>query len=319
MAAIKRVPTELDKLIEQGLIRPSTDPAFTVHRVSSGLPQLDAALGGGYAFARNVLIVGPESTGKTILAQYAAASVQREPKATVLLIDAEMSFDREWWSKTEGLDADRLYVSQPPSGEAAIDVIVAMAKSDANLRLIILDSIAALSPTSVQEKSAGERTVASIATLVNNLYQRLTPVNHRAVFLAINQLRDNMNGYDDVYPGGRAQRHYSHIILRTRREGWIKEKDVRIGYMMEVYVKKNKLGSPEAVIQLPFLYGLQVDMVQSYIDEAIEQGIIATAGPYYEFEDKRVLGKAALRAWFTEEEAAFVALKRRVELREAGA
>ncbi len=312
--AAKKVDNTMETLMKEGVIALADDPSFDIHRAGSGIPQLDAALGGGYAFGRNVLCVGPESTGKTVLAQYAVAAVQAaDPKAYALLVDAEMSFDRSWWARS-GVDMKRLYVSQPSNGEQAVDTIVNSVKADKTIKIIVLDSIATLSAVAVQEKQAGERTISAVANLVNNMYTRLLPVNkQQAVFFAVNQLRDNMNGYDDQYPGGRAQRHNSHIILRTRREGWIKDKEARIGYVMEIHIKKNKLGAPETIIQLPFLFGDQVDMVGSYIDEAIERGIITVGGPYYTYGETKWLGKGALRMHFTETEADFIALKLAVE------
>ena len=296
----------LDELIAKGLVVKGSDASLDMVRVTSGIPQLDAILGGGYAYGKNVLCVGPESTGKTIIAQYAVA-VQQGLGKRALLIDAEMSFDREWWALT-GVNTDELLVSRPPTAEAAIDTIVAML-ADKDLGIIVLDSLATLSPAVIQEKGSGQRTVASLASLITAMYQKLMPVNKHTIFFAINQLRDNMDGYEDSYPGGRAQRHNSHIILRTRREGWIVEKEQRIGYTMEILAKKNKVGAPMGVVSIPFRFNSQIDMISSYVNEAVERGFIRNAGPYYYWGEIRWLGKGNVVQHFSENEGDLAALK----------
>lgn len=299
----------LSSLINTGMVVPATSPDLAVERVSTGIPMLDSALGGGYAFGRNVMIVGPESTGKTALAQYAVAAVQRaDPEGWGLLIDAEQSFDAGWWAAT-GVNLERLLVARPPTGEDAVELIISTIKDAPEVRVIVVDSIAALSPRTIQEKSSGERTIAGLAALTTNLYTRMLPINRRVLFIALNQLRANLAGYEDVWPGGWTLRHNSHIILRTRREGWIKENNERVGYILEVHVRKNKLGAPEATIQVPFYFQGQVDILGAYIDEAISRGVIESAGPYYRWRDNQFLGKQALRNFFAENADAFEALK----------
>lgn len=293
----------LDAYIKAGALMLGGDTRLDMVRVSSGIPQLDRILQGGYVYGRNILCAGPESTGKTIIAQYAVAAQQQAGKEC-LLVDAEMSFDRSWWERT-GVDTSKLWVAQPSNGEEAVNLMVEIIHSTPKLGIIVVDSLATLSPSAIQEKQAGERTVGSLAQLVTGMYQRVMPINKgRFVFFAINQLRDSIGGYEDVLPGGRAQRYNSHIRLHTRRVEWIKEKEVRVGYVMEIHLRKSKVGDPEGIIQFPVRFGSQIDLIGSYVDEAIERGFIKAAGPYYYIsETVKVLGKSNLRAHFSENEA----------------
>lgn len=303
----------VDEFIKAGALMMGDDERLTIERLPTGIPALDKIIGGGFAYRRNVLCVGPESTGKTLIAQHLIAAQQRTPNGRThcLLIDAEMSYDPVWWAAA-GVDTAKLYVSQPTSGEQAVNLIVSLLKSDPELGVIVLDSIATLSPTVVQEKLSGERTVASLATLVTDMYQKIMPANRQAIFFAINQLRENMSGYEDIFPGGRAQRFNSHLRLHTRRVEWLKERDERVGYVMEIHVRKNKVGEPEGITQLPVRFQGQFDLVSSYIDEALEYGLIRNAGPYYEWRDAKWLGKSALRAHFIAEPAQLEALQAEV-------
>lgn len=308
MVEKKAAPKALDAYTKSGVLMRGDDARLDITRVSSGLPQLDAILGGGFAYGRNVLCVGPESTGKTVLAQYLVASQQRAEngREECLLVDTEMSYDRDWW-KVSGVDTSKLDVAQPYSGEQAIDIIVAAMTSNPKLGVVVLDSIATLSPTAIQEKASGERTVASLANLVTAMYQKIMPINRNTIFFAINQMRANLTGYDDVFPGGMAQRFNSHVRLHTRRVEFIKDStQKRIGYVMEAYVKKNKVGDPEGECQMSFHYGTQIDLDGSYIDEAIECGIITQAGPWYNWktaadgEPFKWMGKANMRNHFVD-------------------
>ena len=149
--------------------------------------------------------------------------------------------------------------------------------------------------------------------MLNNLYSKLPQLLvHGVIFFGINQMRVNMSGYDDVYPGGRVQLHDSHLILRTRREEWIKVAEERVGFMMEVIVRKTKIGGTQsASCMVPVRFSSQIDLLSSYIDEAIERKVILAAGPYYDWDGKRYLGKANLRELFADP-ALLAALKEAV-------
>jgi recombination protein RecA len=319
MAAAKKAQ-DLDDYFESGALFAGDDARLTITRVQTGIPPLDDILGGGFAYGKNTLCVGPESTGKTLIGQYLVAAVQRDGKRA-LLVDTEMSFDPGWWTQA-GVDVSNLWVTQPANGEQAVNLMVSALRHEPNLGVIVLDSIACLSPSIVQEKQSGEKTISPLATLVTDMYQKIMPISRGCAFFAVNQLRDNMNGFDDIFPGGKAQRFNSHVRLHTRRVEWLKERVVaggpeeRVGYVMEVHARKNKIGIPDGICQLPVRFGGALDIVGSYVDQAIEYAIIEVGGAYYSFGGRRILGKAACRKWFVEDAAAFEQLKLAVLSRE---
>jgi recombination protein RecA len=309
----------VDKLIKDGLLMKGNDERLHIRRLATGIPSLDEILNGGFPYGRTTLMVGPESTGKTLIAQYAAkAQQEQEGRSHVLLVDTERSYDEVWW-QASGVNTEELIISQPTTGEKAIDVMRSMIESDKELGLIILDSIASMTPMPILERSAEEKTMGLLAQLVNLLFYTIMPLNKQAIFIAINQLRSSMGGYgpEEVYPGGRGQRHYSHIILRTRREGWLLEGTQRVGFTLEVSCQKNKTGTPQGVASIPFRFQGQLDLLQSYIDEAINRGLIVARPPYYSWQSLKWLGRAAARQHFCDQPEAFELLKQ--ELRHCGA
>lgn len=304
-------PPTIEALMKDGALVSGDDPVLDMIRVSSGLPQLDALVGGGFVYGRSYLFVGPEATGKTLLAQYVAAGIQKADKQA-LYVDTELSYDRRWW-ETVGVDVSKLLVSQPTTAERAIDIIrAALALPD--MGCIILDSIAGMTPAPRLEASAENRTMGLLAQAVSVLYQTIVPVNRKTVFIAINQLRDNMTGYDDVYPGGRMQKHMSQVILRTRREGWILEGGQRAGYNMEVLDKKDKTGGKQQeTITIPVRFHGAIDLLASYVDEAVEKHLIASlGGPWYMWGEEKFMGKPKLRQLFIDNPEQYAILKEKL-------
>lgn len=291
------------------MVRPGSDPSFEVRRQPVGLQALDEALGGGLCYARNYLLVGPESTGKTIITQYAAKAIQQsEERNRVAYIDVENSFDRDWWSQS-GVDLDKLYIARIITAEEVADFIHAVVTESQDIGLIILDSIAGLMSSQDMEQTAeatGFKT--GVPKAMQNVYRTLAALNRNIIFIAINQLRAPLDGsFDEVYPGGRAQRYMTHVTIRTRRESYITDDKTRVGFNMELLFKKNKLGGihQDGSIVLPFMYGSQIDVIQALIDFAMEKGIVTQAGPYYrvntgEAKPPQFLGRGAIRSALAE-------------------
>lgn len=289
----------LDKMIKDGLLLRGDDEKLSLRRLPSGIPPLDLILGGGWPYARVTMLVGPESTGKTLLAQYAVAAQQKDEKAPhALLVDAELSYDASWWAKS-GVDVAELMVCQPQTGETAINLIKEVMDADEQLGIIVVDSIGALTPAPILERAAEDKTMGLRAQLVNVLLSKVAATNRNAILLLINQLRANLRGHEESYPGGMGLLHWAHIILRTRREGWIKEGDKRVGFTLEVLCKKNKTSPPQGYCQIPFYFTGQIDMLQAFIDEALDMKLIRQNPPYYYFPDdwggQKFLGKNNLR------------------------
>lgn len=294
------MPTELDELIRKGLVRYGNDPALEIEIVPIGIPKLDEVLGGGLPRGRNVLFVGDYSGGKTFLSQQAIRAIQQQG-GTAAYIDVERSFDREWF-EASGVDVSKLLVSVPEYGERAIDVCVGLL--EASVDIVVLDSIAALVPLAeVEEESVEKQFIGNHPRLVSRAYGLITIANKNSIFLAINQSRQEIGPYGaETYPGGRKQKQMSHIICRVRREGWIKEKDKKVGFDINIEAIKNKVAQPWKSCSIPFRFDGGLDETVSNIDLGLAQGVIQRAGPYYKWmdHDLKWLGKADMRAYMEE-------------------
>lgn len=296
---------DVKKLIADGLIKKGNDESLYLKRLPLGLPQLDDLLGGGIPIGRCIEIYGPESTGKTLFAQYVTAAIQKTDKPLALLLDLERCYDEAWW-KQSGVDTTSLLVTSPATAEEAIDVMMAC-MNDQTLGLMIVDSIPAMIPAPIAdpEKSAENKTIGLLAKLVTLMYSKLVhPLSQQGVILLVtNQMRETIGGYDELaaLPGGRAQRHFSQIILRTKREGWINDaKGKHIGFDMEIISKKNKTCSiPDGTaITIPFLAEGQIDMLTAYLNDAINKLIIPKKGPYFYYDKQTFQGMQNLRNYF---------------------
>jgi recombination protein RecA len=308
---------DIDQLLKEGSLLAGDDDRLQLHRLPTGILPLDTILGGGFPRGRLTMLVGPESTGKTLLAQYAAAAQQKDEELPdVLLVDAELSYDKSWW-EASGVDVSKLLVTQPTTAETAIDLIVAVMEADKKLGMIIIDSIAALTPAPILERSAEDKTIGLRAQVINLLLGKVVAVNRQAVIIVVNQMRENIGGHEEVYPGGHGLRHWSHIILRTRREGWIKDGETRIGFTLEALCRKNKTAPPLGVCQIPFRFRGQIDFLQTYIDEGIERGIITDRSPYYDMPESlgggKFLGRNNLRQHLLEHPDVLEILKEMVQ------
>lgn len=298
----------IDELIKEGLLKKGNDPSLIVHRIPIGIASLDELLGGGLPLGRFTSTYGEESTGKTLLAQLAVAAVQKTDRPFGLYMDLESSYDQKWWEQS-GVDVDKLLVSKPATAEQAIDIMVAMIEGSKELGIVVLDSLGAMIPAPMAntEKSAEDnQQPGSQAKVITLMYSKLKVLvdQHKIIFLSINQMRDSIGMASDLagLPGGRANRHYNHIILKTRRDGWIMEHKNRLGFNMEITSRKNKLAAtPDGTaITLPFLFKSQIDWTQSYLDDGIKNGLIVRKGPSYAWAGRNHLGMQNLRNFFSE-------------------
>lgn len=298
----------IDSLIKDGSIRMGNDPSLVIKRIPTGLDALDHILGGGIPKGKIIEFYGQESTGKTLMAQYITKAIQTTENPNVLLMDMEDSFDQEWWQMS-GVDIEKLWVSAPVTGEQAIDVMTAILRGkDAKCGMIIIDSIAGFvpSPEMDPDKSAEDRVSMGLqAKLITSMFRRVKGLLGDTVLLMTNQMRDNMNSqYDEIgaLPGGRANRHYCHILMKTRKDEWINEGKAHIGFQLEIINRKNKLSTvPDGEsVKFPFLYTSQIDMQIMLIEAGIQEKLIHQNGPYYYWGDDGISGKANLRSWFNE-------------------
>jgi len=295
-----------DKL---GLLR-GNNSAFEFTRIPFGIPALDKLTGGGIPKKRMTMLYGPTNVGKSYLASQVVARAQ-EAGGVAAWIDTELSWDASWYAKC-GVDVENILVSQPSSGEKALEAVRKL--MDAKVDVIVLDSIAGLVPEAVMEEGFDYNPIAWQARFINTSLPRiLAHLKEGSAFVAINQVRSSMGPVAlDAMPGGMAQTFFSHFLLQVRRKGWIEEgKDKqKVGFDMEVRLRKTKAGGENwksAVI--PFRVEGGIDVTESFIREALEMGVVTKAGPWYSYQDAKVMGMNGLKNYFLENPLALDGLK----------
>lgn len=256
------------------------DPSLIVQRISTGLAVLDDILNGGIPRRRMTILTGVYSSGKSFLIQLIMRRAIDEG-LSVVYVDTEQTFDPEWWTQV-GLPLSKIHVSQPTCGEDAAEVMVGAAK--AGVDIIALDSLAALYPKKMVEEEDFEKNfMGHRARLINRMIETLISVKPTGAIVCTNQVRDNfssMPGVPDM-PGGRGMKHYTSLILRLQREGWIEEKGKRVGFNIRVVCAKSKVGTPFGECILPFRFRGDIDMMSLLLDRALEHGLVEQRGPWY--------------------------------------
>ena len=295
-----------------GLLR-GNSTAFEFTRIPFGIPALDKLTGGGIPKKRMTMLYGPTNVGKSYLASQVVARAQ-EAGGVAAWIDTELSWDASWYAKC-GIDVENTLVSQPSSGEKALETVRKL--MDAKVDVIVLDSIAGLVPEAVMEEGFDYNPMAWQARFINTSLPRiLAHLKEGSAFVAINQVRSSMGPVAlDAMPGGMAQTFFSHLLLQVRRKGWIEEgKDKqKVGFDMEVRLRKTKAGGENwksAVI--PFRVEGGIDVTESFIREALEMGVVTKAGPWYSYQDAKVMGMNGLKNYFLENPVALTELKNAV-------
>ena len=282
--------------------------SFDYGLIPFDIPALDQLTGGGIPKKRFTLIYGPTNVGKSYLASQVVVNTQKAG-GTAAWIDTELSWDSEWMAKC-GVDTASVLVSQPTNGEAALNT--ARALMQAGVDIIVLDSIAGLVPTAVQEEEFSYNPMAWQARFVNSsLPKLLAHLHNGSAFIAINQVRQSLGPVAlDNMPGGVAQSFFAHFLMQVRRHGWIKENDANVGFDMEVRLRKTKVGGENwksAVV--PFRVAGGIDVLESFIREGIAQKFITQAGAWYTYKDTKVMGLNGIKKHFSETEGAFEELK----------
>lgn len=262
-----------------------------VEVIPSGSLALDLALGvGGIPRGRIVEIFGPESSGKTTLALQVVAEAQRLG-GTAAFIDAEHALDPSW-AKTIGVDIDNLLVSQPDTGEQALEIAEALIRSNA-IDVIVVDSVAALAPRAEIEGEMGDSFVGLQARLMSQALRKLTAVisKSRTSTIFINQLREKigvMFGNPETTPGGRALKFYSSVRLEVRRVESIKQGNEAVGNRVRVKVVKNKLAPPFKQVEFDIFFGKGISKIGNVLDLGAELGIITKSGTWYTYGDAKL-------------------------------
>ena len=299
--------TDSEKVIE-GLLKDKKlnlfrgdDSGFEYSRIPFDIPSLDRLTGGGIAKKRLTLIYGPTNVGKSYLASQICANVLKSG-GQAAWIDTELSWDSDWMARC-GVDTTKIIVGQPESGEEAMDTIRTLL--DASFDLVVLDSIAGLVPHKNLEEDFSFNPMAWQARFVNSSLPKVLPsLSNGGALVAINQVRSSIGPVAlDNMPGGLAQSFFAHALLQVRRKGWIEESGTKVGFDMEVRLRKTKIGGENwNSAAVPFRVDGGIDILESYIREAIDRKFITQAGPWYTYKEQKYMGLNGLKKIFLEDE-----------------
>jgi len=278
-----------------------------IDAISTGSLGLDIALGiGGYPRGRIVEIYGPESSGKTTLALHAVAEAQKLG-GTCAYIDAENALDPNYAHKL-GVNVKNLIISQPDSGEQALEIADTLIKSGA-IDIVVVDSVAALVPRAELEGNIGDTFVGTTARLMSQSLKKLAGSVSRSntLMIFINQIRMKigvMFGSPETTSGGNALKFYASQRLDIRRIGQIKDKETVVGNETRVKVVKNKLAPPFRVVDFKIMYGEGISRTSEILDMGVKMGLIDKSGAFYSYNSQRIgQGEANARQWLKDNPA----------------
>jgi recombination protein RecA len=315
--ALEMALSQIEKQFGKGsVMRMGENTHMVIEAISTGAMALDVALGvGGLPRGRVVEIYGPESSGKSTLAMHVVAEAQRTG-GIAAYIDAEHAMDPVY-AKAIGVDIDELLISQPDTGEQALEIADMLIRSGA-LDVVVIDSVAALTPRAEIEGEMGDSHVGLQARLMSQALRKLTATLSKSSTIAIfiNQLREKigvMYGSPEVTPGGRALKFYSSVRLDIRRIESIKDGAEIVGNRTRVKVVKNKVSPPFRTCEFDIMYGRGISREGSLLDVAVDAGIVKKSGAWYTYEGEQLgQGRENAKSFLSESPELMVELYERV-------
>lgn len=316
--ALEVAISQIEKAFGKGLIMRLGQEGKIVDTevISTGSLGLDLALGiGGVPIGRIIEIYGPESSGKTTLALHIVAEAQKQG-AICAFVDAEHALDPIYARKL-GVNTQDLLISQPDSGEQALEISDTLVRSG-SVRVLVVDSVAALVPKAELEGDMGDTHVGLQARLMSQALRKLTGSVSRSgcLVIFINQIRQKigvMFGNPETTSGGNALKFYASVRLDIRRIGALKDKDEIVGNQTRVKVVKNKLAPPFKVVDFDIMYGQGISKMGELIDLGVKAGLVEKAGSWYSFEGQRIgQGRDAARNFLKENKTVAEAIEKTI-------
>ncbi len=306
--ALNAALQQIERVFGRGsVMRLGQREVIEIESISTGSIGLDIALGiGGFPKGRIIEVYGPESSGKTTLALHVIANAQKQG-GTCAFIDAEHALDPAYAKKLH-IDIDNLIISQPDTGEQALEIADTLVRSGA-IDVLVVDSVAALVPKAELEGDMGDSHMGLQARLMSQALRKLTGSISRTncMVIFINQIRQKigvMFGNPETTTGGNALKFYASVRLDIRRIGAIKDKDEMLGNETRVKVVKNKLAPPFKVVEFDIMYGEGISKTGELIDLGVTAGVLEKAGSWYSYKSTRLgQGKEAARRYLKENPA----------------
>ena len=316
LKVLSAVMDKIEKDFGKGsIMRMSADSVADVQVIPSGSITLDMALGvGGYPKGRVIEIFGPESSGKTTLAIHAIAEAQKAG-GIAAFIDAEHAFD-SYYAQKLGVDIDNLLISQPDNGEQALEIADSLIRSSA-IDIIVIDSVAALTPKAEIEGDMGDSKMGLQARLMSQALRKLTASisKTKTVCIFINQLRDKIGvvyGNPETTTGGNALKFYASVRIDIRRTSVIKDGDEQLGTRTKVKVVKNKVAPPFKKAEFDIMFGEGISRVGEIVDLGVDYEVLRKSGSWFSYGDRKIgQGRDAVKELLKNDDA----LREEIELR----
>jgi len=315
--ALEQAILQIEKQFGKGsIMKLSEEAQQQIEVIPTGCLTLDMALGiGGVPRGRIVEIYGPESSGKTTVALHILAEAQKLG-GTAAFIDAEHALDPSYAEKL-GVNVSELYISQPDTGEQALDICESLVRSGA-IDIVVIDSVAALTPKAEIDGEMGDNFIGTQARLMSQALRKLTGITNKskAVVIFINQLRDKIGviyGNPETTTGGKALKFYSSVRLDVRKVDVLKDGSDIVGNRTKIKIVKNKMAPPFKTAEFDIMYGQGIDKIGCIIDVAANADVIQKSGSWYSYNDTKIgQGKDNVRVYLKENPEIYAEIEEKV-------